>query len=212
MSKRLASYSHYRFLDGYSGYNQIPIWPGKDYFTCPSGTFAYRRMPFSLQCSYYISKVHDDNILQHGRKIHRGVHGRVLSFRVFIWWMLRTPEFGPVEMQGNKLGIKQREMSLHGAGGYCIETSCFSKRNWSRHAKIQVIEKLLPPTSVKGVCIFLWHVGFYRQFINDFSKITKPLCNLLMKDVPFEFTDECLSVFNTLKENLTSTPVIVAPD
>lgn len=56
------------------------------------------------------------------------------------------------------------------------------------------------------------HAGFYRRFIKDFSKITIPLCNLLMKDVTFEFNEECLTAFNTLKEKLTTAPVIVAPD
>ena len=79
-------------------------------------------------------------------------------------------------------------------------------------AKIKVIEKLPPPTSVKAVRSFLGHVGFYRCFIKDFSKITKPLCNLLLKNVPFNFTDECLQAFNTLKEKLISAPVIMALD
>lgn len=79
-------------------------------------------------------------------------------------------------------------------------------------AKIQVIEKLQPPNSVKEIRSFLGHAGFYRRFIQDFSKITKPLCNLLEKDVPFHFSDECLNAFNTLKKKLTSAPVIVAPD
>ena len=52
-------------------------------------------------------------------------------------------------------------------------------------AKVKVIEKLPPPTSVKGVRSFLRHVGFYRRFIKDFSKIAKPLTHLLVKDVPF---------------------------
>ncbi|XP_022862463.1 uncharacterized protein LOC111382664 [Olea europaea var. sylvestris] len=79
-------------------------------------------------------------------------------------------------------------------------------------AKIHVIEKLLSPTSVKIVRSFLGHAGFYRRFIKDFSKITKPLCNLLIKDVSFEFNEECLTTFNTLKEKLTSAPIIVVPD
>jgi len=41
--------------------------------------------------------------------------------------------------------------------------------------KIEVIERLPPPTSINGVRSFLGHVGFYRRFIKDFSKITKPL-------------------------------------
>ena len=47
-------------------------------------------------------------------------------------------------------------------------------------AKIEIIEKLLPLTSVKGVRSFLGHAGFYRRFIRDFSKISKPFSNLLM--------------------------------
>ncbi|BBN70282.1 transposable element gene [Prunus dulcis] len=51
MLERLAGHSHYCFLDGYSGYNQIAIAPEdqeKTTFICPFGTFAYRRMPFGL--------------------------------------------------------------------------------------------------------------------------------------------------------------------
>ena len=49
-------------------------------------------------------------------------------------------------------------------------------------AKVGVIENLPPPISVKGIRSFLGHAGFYRRFIKDFSKISKPLCNLLEKD------------------------------
>lgn len=49
--ERLAGQSYYCFLDGYSGYNQVAVDPKdqkKTTFTCPFGTFAYRRMPFGL--------------------------------------------------------------------------------------------------------------------------------------------------------------------
>ena len=52
-------------------------------------------------------------------------------------------------------------------------------------AKIEVIANLLPPRYVKDIRSFLGHAGFYRRFIKDFSKIAKPLCNLLAKDVNF---------------------------
>ncbi|KAI3445417.1 hypothetical protein Pfo_002082 [Paulownia fortunei] len=70
--------------------------------------------------------------------------------------------------------------------------------------------ELPPPTSVKGVRSFLGHAEFYRRFIKDFSKITKPLCNLLMKEVSFNFDDECLDAFQQLKFALISTPIIFA--
>ena len=79
-------------------------------------------------------------------------------------------------------------------------------------AKIETIEKLLPPSSVKGIRSFLGHAGFYRRFIKDFSKITKPLSNLLVQGVPFEFDDQCPKVFLFLKQKLVSTPIVVAPD
>ncbi|PIN20697.1 DNA-directed DNA polymerase [Handroanthus impetiginosus] len=79
-------------------------------------------------------------------------------------------------------------------------------------AKLETIKKLPPPTSVKGVSSFLGHAGFYRRFIKDFSKISKPLCNLLEKDVPFKFDDACLYAFNDLKGRLISAPIIIVPD
>jgi len=78
-------------------------------------------------------------------------------------------------------------------------------------AKIDVIDMLPPLVNVKGVRSFLGHVGFYRQFIKDFSKIVKPLSNFLNKDAVFLFDEECLKAFNTLKTNLVSVSVITAP-
>ena len=52
-------------------------------------------------------------------------------------------------------------------------------------AKVELIVKLPSPTTVKGVRQFLGHAGFFRRFIKDFSKLSKPLCELLVKDVKF---------------------------
>ncbi|GJV41972.1 reverse transcriptase domain-containing protein [Tanacetum coccineum] len=79
-------------------------------------------------------------------------------------------------------------------------------------AKIDVIAKLPYPTNVKGVMSFLGHAGFYRRFIKDFSMISKPMTLLLMKDVKFDFSDDCKKTFNNLKEKLTITPIIISPD
>ena len=79
-------------------------------------------------------------------------------------------------------------------------------------AQIEVIEQLPPPVNVKGIHSFLGHAGFYRRFIKDFSQTARPLTSLLAKDAPFEFTDECLKAFNTLKKALVSAPIIQPPD
>ncbi|GJX80246.1 reverse transcriptase domain-containing protein [Tanacetum coccineum] len=79
-------------------------------------------------------------------------------------------------------------------------------------AKIDVIAKLPYPTNVKGVRSFMGHAGFYRRFIKDFSMISKPMTQLLMKDVKFDFFDDCEKAFNILKEKLTTAPIIISPD
>ena len=79
-------------------------------------------------------------------------------------------------------------------------------------AKIDLISNLPPPRYVKEIRSFLGHVGFYRRFIKDFSKISRPLCNLLAKDAPFVFDDECLRAFKRLKTKLTFAPIIQPPD
>nr|GFA89701.1 reverse transcriptase domain-containing protein [Tanacetum cinerariifolium] len=106
---RLAGNEFYCFLDGFSGYFQIPIDPQdqeKTNFTCPYGTFAYRRMPF-------------------------------------------------------------------------------------------------------GLCNAPGHVGFYLNFIQDFSKIARPMTHLLEKETPFVFSKECVDAFDTLKKKLTEAPILV---
>jgi hypothetical protein len=79
-------------------------------------------------------------------------------------------------------------------------------------AKAETVEQLLPPTDVKSLRSFLGHAGFYRRFIKDFSKITKPLTHLLQKDVAFDFDEKCLAAFRTLKSVLVSAPIIQPPD
>ncbi|KAJ9553828.1 hypothetical protein OSB04_017873 [Centaurea solstitialis] len=79
-------------------------------------------------------------------------------------------------------------------------------------AKIDTISKLPPPTNIKGVRSFLGHAGFYRRFIKDFSKITRPLTKLLEKDAPIIFYEKCISAFETLKHHLTNAPIMVPPD
>ena len=56
------------------------------------------------------------------------------------------------------------------------------------------------------------HIGFYRRFIKDFSKISKPLCQLLEHDNPFHFDEHCLKAFDALKKALIIVLVVIVPD
>ena len=67
-------------------------------------------------------------------------------------------------------------------------------------AKVDAIEKMPYPKDIKGIRSFLGHAGFYRRFIKDFSKISRPVMNLLQNDIPFIFDNDCLEAFETLKK------------
>nr|GEW33919.1 reverse transcriptase domain-containing protein [Tanacetum cinerariifolium] len=74
------------------------------------------------------------------------------------------------------------------------------------------IAKLPYPTTVKGVRSFLGHVGFYPRFIQDFSKITRPMTHLFVKETPFVFSKDCIDAFETLKKKLTEALILVVPN
>nr|GEX83090.1 reverse transcriptase domain-containing protein [Tanacetum cinerariifolium] len=79
-------------------------------------------------------------------------------------------------------------------------------------SKVDVIAKLPYPMTVKGVRSFLGHASFYRRFIQDFSKIARPITHLLEKETPFVFFKDCIDAFETLKKKLTEAPILVFPD
>ena len=78
------------------------------------------------------------------------------------------------------------------------------------NAEVELIVKLPFPTTVKGVRQFLGHVGFYRRFIKDFSKLSKPLCEILAEDAKFIWDERCQKSFDQLKQFLTTAPIVRA--
>ena len=78
--------------------------------------------------------------------------------------------------------------------------------------KVSAIVNRKPPQNVKQLCSFLGLASYYRRFIENFSKIEKPLSNLLQKHVKYVWTPECDVAFNTLKEKLVSAPALTPPD
>ena len=78
--------------------------------------------------------------------------------------------------------------------------------------KVEAVAKWEQPTTVTKVRIFLGLTGYYRRFIEGFSKIAGPLHHLTRKGVNFDWTDKCEESFQTLKEKLTSAPVLTLPE
>ncbi|GKA39446.1 reverse transcriptase domain-containing protein [Tanacetum coccineum] len=163
----------------------IPIDPldqEKTTFTCPYGTFAYRRMPFGL-CNA------------------PGTFQRCMV-AIFHDMIEKTMEVFMDDFSCHFM-VKEGIVLGHKISKTGIEVD---------KAKVDVIAKLPHPTTVKGIRSFLGHAGFYRRFIQDFSKIARPMTHLLEKETPFIFSKECIEAFETLKLKLTQAPILVAPD
>ena len=214
--ERVSSHPFYCFLDGYSGYFQIDITvddQDKTTFTCPFGTYAYRRMPFGLcnapttfsHCMLSIfsnmveriMEVYIDDITVYGESFDEClVHLETVLHRCIEKnLVLNWEKCHFMVNQGIVLGhiISERGIEVD-------------------KAKVELISKFPSLTNVKTVRHFLEHVGFYRRFIRDFSKIAKPLYKLLEKDAKFEWDVECQQKFEELKAYLTTTPIVRAPD
>ncbi|CAA7048687.1 unnamed protein product [Microthlaspi erraticum] len=216
MLERLANHPYYCFLDGYSGFFQIPIHPDdqeKTTFTCPYGTFAYRRMPFGLcnapatfqRCMMSIFTDYIEDIMEvfmDDFSVYGTSFDACLSN---LSKVLKRCEEKHLVLNWEKCHFMVRDGIVlgHRISERGIEVD---------KAKIEVMVNLEPPKNVKGVRSFLGHAGFYRRFIKDFSKIARPLTQLLCKEVAFEFSGECLAAFKKIKEALISAPIVQSPD
>jgi hypothetical protein len=78
--------------------------------------------------------------------------------------------------------------------------------------KVKDVLNWMPPITALEIQSFLGLAGYYHRFIKDFSKIAKPMMNLLEKNKAFEWTSECQASFEELRKHLTSAPVLVLLD
>jgi hypothetical protein len=162
----------------------------KTTFTCPFGAFAYRSMPFGLcnapatfqRCMISIFSdmverfmeicTDDSSVL--GSSFQECLHRLTL---VLVWCkeknlVLNWEKCHFMVKQGIVLGyvISHQEIEVN-------------------KVKVDLISNLPPPRTVKEICSFLGHAGFYRRFIQEFSKIAKPLCKLLANETLFVFDE-----------------------
>nr|GEW28392.1 reverse transcriptase domain-containing protein [Tanacetum cinerariifolium] len=216
MLERLAGNEFYCILDGFSSYFQIPIDPKdqeKTTFTCPYETFAYKRMPFGLcnapgtfqQCMMAI--FHD--------MIEQTIEVFMDDFSVFgnsFLTCLTNLEKMLKRCEDTKLALNWEKSHFMVKEGIVLGHKISKKGIEADKAKIKVISKLPHPTTVNGIRSFLGHAGFYRRFIKNFSKISRPMTHLLEKNAPFVLSNDCIQAFRTLKEKLTQALILIAPD
>ena len=216
MWERLAGHPDFCFLDGCSGYNQIAIAPKdqeKTTFTCPFGTFAFRRMSFGLcndlatfqRCMMSIfldlaekvMEIFMDDFIVYGSSFENCLHnlGTVLH-----------------RFQNKNLALNWKKCHFMVKEGIVLGHMISAAGLEVDQAKVSIIKNLMSPTTVKGIRSFLVHAGFYRIFIIDFSKVARPLCRLLEKDTKFKFDESCQRSFEEIKSRLVEAPIMAKPD
>ena len=216
MLERVARHEFYCFLDGYSGYNQIEIAledQEKTMFTCPFGTFAFRKMPFGLcnapgtfqRCMIGIFSDTIEHILDIFMDDF-SVFGD--SYEGCLENLRRVLE----RCQERKLVLNWEKCHFMVTQGIMLGHIVSREGIEVDKEKVELISNLLTPNCVKDIRSFLGHAGFYRRFIRDFSVIAHPLCNLLAKDVTFEWSQACEAAFDKLKMMLVSPPIMRSPN
>ncbi|XP_028964974.2 uncharacterized protein [Malus domestica] len=185
MLERLAGHSHYCFLDGYSGYNQIAVAPEdqeKTTFTCPFGTFAYRRMPFGLcnapttfqRCmvsifSDMIEKIIEvfmDDFSVYGDSFDTCLHNLSLVLK---------------RCQETNLVLNWEKCHFMVSHGLVLGHIISGKGIEVDKSKVELVSSLPIPTTVR-------------------------------EDVTFDMNEECVVAFNKFKELLSTAHVIMPPD
>ena len=216
MLERVAEHEFYCFLDGYSGYNQIEIAledQEKTTFTCPFGTFAFRKMPFGLcnapgtfqRCMMGIFSDMIEIILEIFMDDF-SVFGD--SFEICLENLRKVLE----RCQEKNLVLNWEKCHFRVTQGIILGHIVSKNGIEVDKAKVELISNLPTPKCVRDIRSFLGHAGFYRRFIKDFSAIARPLCTLLAKDVPFIWSQSCDIAFTKLKNMLVSPPIMRSPN
>lgn len=207
---------YFTTLDLASGFHQIELDPKdvpKTAFNTPYGHYEFLRMPFGLKnapatfqramdsvlyglqgerCFVYLDDivVFASSLQEHEQKLTE----------VFT----RLKQHG-LKVQPDKCEFMRKEVAYLGH----IISDQGVKPN---PEKVRVVKEFPVPKSCKDIKSFLGLAGYYRRFIPNFSKITKPLTSLLKKDVPFLWNEEQQNAFDKCKDILTTIPLLQYPD
>jgi hypothetical protein len=212
----LAGKKYFSFLDGFSGYNQINIAledQDKTTFTCPWGTYAYKVLPFGLcnapatfqraVLAIFVDLVHEcvevymDDFSVHGDSFDKS---------------LKNLEKVLIRCIETNLSLSNEKCFMMLTEGVVLGHHISSSGITVDPAKIQIIINLPEPINQKDVRSFLGYAGYYRRFIENFSKIALPLFKLLAKDIHFHWNTNCQNAFQKLKDKLSTTPILRGPN
>lgn len=213
---RLGNSQYFSTIDLASGYHQIEVDPSdrhKTAFSTNFGHYEFNRMPFGLKgapatfqrlmnqlltglvgskCFVYL-----DDIIVVGKTFQEHKNNIIDVFN-----KLRDAK---LKIKPSKCHFLKQEINFLGH----IITNKGIKPDPS---KIEVVKNYPIPKNIKDIQSFLGLANYYRRFIKDFSKVAQPMTALLKKNVKYNWCEKCDTAFNTLKNLLTTPPILQYPD
>lgn len=203
-------------LDLASGYWQIPLDPEtahKSAFVTHSGVYQWKRLPFGLvnspasfqmimsealrSLNWKCILIYVDDILVLSKSFEEHMQHLDMVFN-----KLREAN---LTLKPSKCQFAVKEVQYL---GYIITTDGVK----TDPGKTKAVNSFPAPKNCQNVREFLGLCNFYRRFVKGFANIASPLTNLLKTDTNFTWTDECQHAFNSLKDALTSAPILMYPN
>lgn len=212
LMERLSGAKIFTKLDIRQGFHRIRLDPGSEdltTFRTRYGTYKYRVLPFGLTngpaafqrfinetlmdyLDNFVTAFVDDLLIYSQNAAEHEIHVKKVLERL--------------RGAGLQASIKKCEFHVTRTKylGFILSTDGIEVDP----EKTAVIHQWKEPSTVRGVQSFLGFCNFYRRFIENYSRISRPLNQLTRKDATFTWTDECQQAFEDLKQRLTSAPIL----
>ena len=206
---------HFSKLDLASGYWQIPVAEKdipKTAFITPAGLYEFVVMAFGLTNAPATFQRNMD-------KLFRGLNKFCLVYLddIIIFSPSVADHFENIQavfdrLKGGGYHAKLKKCEFFLSEIQFLGHVASEKGIAADPEKIKIVQELAVPQTVKAIREFLGLTGFYRRFVEEYSKLAKPLHDLVHKDTPFVWTEECEISFRTLKDKLITSPILIYPD
>lgn len=213
---KLGKATYFSTIDLASGYHQVEVREEdrqKTAFSTQSGHYEFTRMPFGLKTAPATFQRTMDNVLRG----LQGIHCLVYLDDIIIYSSSLQEHIEKLRKVFDRLRTTNLKVTLDKCEffrkevlylGHMITKDGLKPNN----DKIRAVLDFPIPKTATEIKSFLGLVGYYRKFIKDFAKITRPLTSCLKKRKKIEFTDEYVAAFEMCKELLVNAPILQFPD
>lgn len=213
---KLGGYRYFTGLDLTSGYYQVPVDENsiaKTAFITPEGHYEFLRMPFGLTNAPAVFQRMVNKVL--------GMLKNNIAFPYIddIIIPSSTVEEGMCRLQQVLERLREHHLTLNLSKCSFFESTIeYLGREINEEdvrpgkAKIEAVQKMREPQSVKQVRQFLGLSGYFRKFVKNYATIVAPLTQLLRKDVVWRWTTSQREAVEQIKHILTSRPVLTIFD